>query len=174
MVIDEYAEHREFTARHVGPPARDRATRHFPLWVSLYYEIKDSPPPGTGSPIRWPRPNSGGGSLPVRVAEGGAAMNPIKAWNRFLFGPISARPLGLFRIVFGLLIMIYLAMMTVEFDHWYTGAGLLQGTEAREAAGPFRILAAPVSCTNPITPRICPRRRPSPRRWASRWDGGPG
>ena len=28
--------------------------------------------------------------------------------------------------------------MSVEFDHWYTGAGLLQGTEAREAAGPLR------------------------------------
>ena len=28
--------------------------------------------------------------------------------------------------------------MTVEFEHWYTGAGLLQGTEAREAAGPLR------------------------------------
>ena len=58
-------------------------------------------------------------------------MNPIKAWNRFLFGPISARPLGLFRIVFGVLIMAYLTMMTVEFDHWYTDRGLLQGTEAR-------------------------------------------
>jgi hypothetical protein len=28
--------------------------------------------------------------------------------------------------------------MTVEFDHWYTDAGWLQGTEAREAAGPLR------------------------------------
>jgi Vitamin K-dependent gamma-carboxylase len=80
-------------------------------------------------------------------------MNPIRAWNRFLFGPISARPLGLFRIVFGLLIMIYLAVMTVEFDHWFTGAGLLQGTEAREAAGPLRI--SPLHyVTDPVTPRI--------------------
>jgi Vitamin K-dependent gamma-carboxylase len=61
-------------------------------------------------------------------------VNPIKAWNRFLFGPVSARPLGLFRIVFGALMMIYLAVMTVEFDHWYTDRGLLQGTESREAA----------------------------------------
>jgi len=65
-------------------------------------------------------------------------MNPLKAWNQFLFGPISARPLGAFRIVFGLIILGYLALMTVEFDYWYTGAGLLQGTEAREAAGPLR------------------------------------
>ena len=49
---------REFTARHavrqlgLGPEA-------FPLWVSLYYQIKDSPPPGTRrSPIRWLRRGS--------------------------------------------------------------------------------------------------------------------
>jgi hypothetical protein len=65
-------------------------------------------------------------------------VNPLKDWNRFFFGPISARPLGAFRIVFGVLLLIYLAIMSVEFDHWYTGAGLLQGTEAREAAGPLR------------------------------------
>ena len=71
-------------------------------------------------------------------------MNPIRAWNRFFFGPISARPLGAFRIVFGSDHDRYLGLMTVEFDHWYTGAGLLQGTEAREAAGPVPVLAAPV------------------------------
>ena len=84
-------------------------------------------------------------------------MNPIKAWNRFLFGPISARPLGLFRIVFGVLMMVYLAVMTVEFDHWYTDRGLLQGTEAREAAAvdgmPLRF--SPLHYVHdPITPRI--------------------
>jgi hypothetical protein len=65
-------------------------------------------------------------------------MNPFKAWNQFFFGPISARPLGIFRIVYGSVIIMYLGLMTVEFDYFYTGAGLLQGTEAREAAGPFR------------------------------------
>jgi Vitamin K-dependent gamma-carboxylase len=80
-------------------------------------------------------------------------MNPIRAWNRFLFGPISARPLGLFRIVFGLLILIYLAVMTVEFDLWYTGGGLLQGTEAREVGAPLRF--SPLQyVTDPVTPRI--------------------
>jgi hypothetical protein len=65
-------------------------------------------------------------------------VNPIKTWNRFLFGPISARPLGAFRIVFGVILLGYLALMTVEFDYWYSGAGLLRGAEAREAAGPYR------------------------------------
>jgi hypothetical protein len=65
-------------------------------------------------------------------------MNPFKAWGQFLFGPISGRPLGAFRIVFGLVILMYLGIMTVEFDHWYTGAGLLTSAEAREAAAPLR------------------------------------
>jgi len=65
-------------------------------------------------------------------------VNPLKDWNRLLFAPISARPLGAFRIVFGVLLLVYLGVMTAEFDHWYTGAGWLQGTEAREAAGPLR------------------------------------
>jgi hypothetical protein len=33
---------------------------------------------------------------------------------------------------------VYLALMSVEFDHWYTGAGLLRGVEAKEAAAPLR------------------------------------
>jgi hypothetical protein len=84
-------------------------------------------------------------------------VNPIKAWNRFLFGPISARPLGLFRIVFGVLMMIYLAVMTVEFEFYYTDRGLLQGTESREAAAvngmPLRF--SPLHYVHdPVTPRV--------------------
>lgn len=80
-------------------------------------------------------------------------MNPIKAWNRFLFAPISARPLGLFRVVFGVLMMIYLLVMTVEFDHWYTDRGLLQGSESREAAAPLRF--SPLHYVHdPVTPRV--------------------
>ena len=80
-------------------------------------------------------------------------MNPIRAWNRFFFGPVSAQPLGIFRIVFGLLMVTYLALMTVEFDHWYTGAGLLQGTEAQEAAAPLRF--SPLQYVgDPIVPRL--------------------
>jgi hypothetical protein len=47
MGIDEYAKHREFTARHAVRQLGLEA-RSFPVWVSLYYEIKDTPPPGTG------------------------------------------------------------------------------------------------------------------------------
>lgn len=66
-------------------------------------------------------------------------MNPFRAWNQFWFGPISARPLGAFRIVFGLLVLANLGFMAFELDYWFTNAGLLQGTEAREIAGPLRV-----------------------------------
>lgn len=80
-------------------------------------------------------------------------MNPIRAWNQFLFAPVSARPLGLFRIVFGVLMIVYLLVMTVEFDHWYTDQGMLQGDESRVAAGPYRI--SPLHYVHdPITPRV--------------------
>jgi Vitamin K-dependent gamma-carboxylase len=65
-------------------------------------------------------------------------MNPLRTWNRFWFGPISARPLGVYRIVFGIFVLAHLALINVDLDYWYTGAGLLQGDEARLAAGPMR------------------------------------
>jgi hypothetical protein len=65
-------------------------------------------------------------------------VSPIRAWNAFWFGPISARPLAAFRILFGLVVLLNLYLLSIELDYWFTDAGLLQGTEAREAAGPFR------------------------------------
>jgi hypothetical protein len=48
MSNDEYTKHREFTARHaVRQLGLDAAS--FPVWVSLYYDVKDSPPPGMGA-----------------------------------------------------------------------------------------------------------------------------
>jgi hypothetical protein len=65
-------------------------------------------------------------------------MNPLRAWNRFWFGPISARPLGAFRLVFGLIVLANLALLTVDLEYWFTDAGLLQGAEARAVAAPLR------------------------------------
>ena len=96
-------------------------------------------------------------------------MNPITAWKNFFFGPVSAKPLGVFRIVFGLVLLMYLSLMTVEFDYWYTDAGYLQGTEAREAAGPLRF--SPLQYVHDTTvPMWCWPRRLS-RRSRSRWAG---
>ncbi len=66
-------------------------------------------------------------------------MNPLRAWNAFWFGPISARPLGVFRIVFSLVILANLGFLSFEMDYWLTDVGLLQGTEACEVAGPMRL-----------------------------------
>jgi hypothetical protein len=52
MTIEEYKVHRTFTARHAVRELLRQQTlseASFPVWVSLYLEIKDSPPPGTGA-----------------------------------------------------------------------------------------------------------------------------
>ena len=41
-------------------------------------------------------------------------MNPLRAWNIFWFGPISARPLGAFRIAFGVIALANLAGADAE------------------------------------------------------------
>src|SRR5262249_5589416 len=71
---------------------------------------------------------------PYRLGPRGEPMNPLRAWNRFWFSPISARPLGAFRIVLGLVLLANLAMEAFDIDYWYTDAGLLQASEARELA----------------------------------------
>jgi hypothetical protein len=66
-------------------------------------------------------------------------MNPVRAWNRFWFGPVSARPFGAFRVVIGLVTIAHLALLSVDLDYWLTDRGLLQGSEARLLAGPYRL-----------------------------------
>ena len=62
-----------------------------------------------------------------------------RPWNRFWFSTIDARPLGAFRIAFGLLAICILLFLTVDFDYWLTSLGLLRGSEAYEVAGPWRL-----------------------------------
>lgn len=61
-----------------------------------------------------------------------------RPWKRFWFAPISARPLGAFRIAYGGLAIFNLLLLTVDFDHWLTSLGLLRGEEALQVAGPLR------------------------------------
>jgi hypothetical protein len=51
---------------------------------------------------------------------------------------VSARMLGAYRIAFGLLVLTDLMLISVDLDYWYTDAGVLRGTEARDLAGPLR------------------------------------
>jgi hypothetical protein len=63
----------------------------------------------------------------------------VRAWNTFWFRPISARPLGAFRVVMGVLALTHLALLWVDLDYWLTDHGLFMGSETREMAGPFRL-----------------------------------
>jgi hypothetical protein len=65
-------------------------------------------------------------------------MNPVRDWNRFWFAPVSARPLGAFRIVFGVICLANLGLLAFDLDYWFTDVGLLRGTEALEISGPLR------------------------------------
>jgi hypothetical protein len=66
-------------------------------------------------------------------------IGPIRAWESFWFGRISARPLGAFRIAFGLICLLNLALLAADPDEWLTDIGYLQGQEARELAGGLRL-----------------------------------
>jgi hypothetical protein len=77
-------------------------------------------------------------------------MHPQRAWESFWFGRVSARPLGAFRILFGLTCLLNLLLLAADSDEWLTDAGYLQGQEARELAGglrpsPLQWLQAPPS-----------------------------
>jgi hypothetical protein len=65
-------------------------------------------------------------------------MNPLRAWDAFWFGPVSARPLGAFRIAFGVICLLNLALLAADPDEWLTDIGYLQGQESRELAGGLR------------------------------------
>lgn len=62
----------------------------------------------------------------------------VKPWNRFWFSPVSARPLGVFRIVFGLVCFLNYALLWPEADLWLSDAGWLRGPEAAQVAGWLR------------------------------------
>lgn len=81
------------------------------------------------------------------------AMNPLRGWDRFWFAPVSARPLGAFRVVVGCLALVNLGFLTIDLDYWMSGVGLLQGTEAQELAGPLR-LSPLQTFQSPLTIRV--------------------
>jgi hypothetical protein len=47
LLVEEFVRQREFTARHVVRQL-GLDSRAFPVHVSLYYQVKEPPPPGTG------------------------------------------------------------------------------------------------------------------------------
>jgi hypothetical protein len=65
-------------------------------------------------------------------------VNPIRAWNSFFFGRVSARPLAVFRILIGLIAIAHVGLISLDMVPWLTDAGYLRGSEARELAGTWR------------------------------------
>jgi hypothetical protein len=65
-------------------------------------------------------------------------MNPFRGWNAFWFASVSARPLGAFRILYGLIVLAHLGLLANDAVPWLTDAGYLRGGEAAELAGPMR------------------------------------
>ena len=68
-------------------------------------------------------------------------MNPLKlirAWNSFWFAPVSARPLGAFRIALGTLSLVCVLLWLRDPTPWLTDAGIMRGPESRQIAGPLK------------------------------------
>jgi len=65
-------------------------------------------------------------------------MSPLRAWNAFWFAPVSARPLGAFRVVVGLCTLGHVGLLALDSDFWLSDAGLLVGDDSRTIAGPLR------------------------------------
>ena len=65
-------------------------------------------------------------------------IHPIRAWNRFFFGLVSAKPLGAIRILYGLVALANLGFCSIDLEYWYTDSGLLRGDEAWIMAGPLQ------------------------------------
>jgi hypothetical protein len=66
-------------------------------------------------------------------------VSPLRHWNSFWFGRVSARPLGAFRILVGLIVLAHIGLIALDMTPWLTDAGYLRGSEARELAGPLRL-----------------------------------
>jgi hypothetical protein len=52
-------------------------------------------------------------------------MTPRRAWNKWWFGPISPVPLGLFRLLFGLLVLAYGLLLFPDRVMWFGEKGTM-------------------------------------------------
>jgi predicted DCC family thiol-disulfide oxidoreductase YuxK len=52
-------------------------------------------------------------------------MNPRHDWNDFWFRPVSSAPLGLFRIAFGALVLLYGLLLFPDRELWFTDRGII-------------------------------------------------
>lgn len=65
-------------------------------------------------------------------------MRIVHDWNRFWFTKVSARPLGVYRILFCAIALFNLLVLTTDFDYWLTNKGMQRGFDSMDIAGPLR------------------------------------
>ncbi len=57
-------------------------------------------------------------------------LTPQRAWNRWWYGPISPAPLGLFRVVFGCLVLTYGLLLLPDRALWFGERGALSTADS--------------------------------------------
>ena len=136
---EEFRILREMAARHVvrkmGLPGGRLPGRR----AALLPGPRDAPAGRPAADASEAPEDRGDRHLSLPRPLGGPAMNPLRRWDAFWFRPTSARPLGAFRVLFGLVVLWHLATCCIEIDLWLTDRGLLQGAEASEVAGALRL-----------------------------------
>ncbi len=166
LMIPDYASHREMVARYVVrklnlPP------ESFPVDVELQYAIKEAPAAGAGARPDGPDQGRADQGLPVPHMGGGAPVMSrlLRPWNRFWFAPISARPLGAFRVVFGVLADLQPPL--------HDGRLRLLAHEPRHPPGPGGAPGRRAHAA--VAPELVPRSHLRPRRLRrdARRRGGP-
>jgi len=74
---------------------------------------------------------------PARYSLKATAAALIRAWHEFFHRPCDGRVCAAVRIVYGLLVLIHLAVLYPDLDLWFTDGGLLPLERAREAVSPY-------------------------------------
>ncbi len=70
-----------------------------------------------------------------------------RAWNEFWFKPGSALPMGLYRIMFGVIILLHLALLAPDLNIWYGPNGVVSAETVKQ--WPFDVLIDPLMLMPP-------------------------
>lgn len=58
------------------------------------------------------------------------------SWREFFHAPCDARTCAVVRIVYALLVLVYLAVLYPDLDRWFTAGGVLHAAASREMVSP--------------------------------------
>ena len=66
-----------------------------------------------------------------------ALRSAADCWHAFFHAPSDARVCALVRITFAVLVLVNLAVLYPDLDHWFTAGGVLPAEASRETASPY-------------------------------------